>query len=310
MVRRADHPAAVVVGGVVETESSKDQVGFGWRPALATELFNRLEHFDFFEIVAENFFAAPRLQLNAMRALGRHMPLVVHGVGLGLASTIPVDEKRLKKMARLVDYIQPVFWSEHLAFVRAGGIEIGHLAAPPRSPQSVAGTIRNLERARKVVGSLPVMENIATLIDPPGSTISETSWITQIMIGSGCELLLDLHNLYANAQNFGFDAIDFLKQIPLEKIRCIHISGGQWIALDDERWPNERRLLDDHRHDVPKAVLVLLEEVAARARSPLTVILERDGDFPVIESILAQISQARVALARGRARQTKSMEAA
>ena len=61
------------------------------------------------------------------------------------------------------------------------------------------------------------MENIATLIEPPGSTLGEPEWIARIVAASGCGLLLDVQNFYANAVNFGFDPLRFLDAIPIEQ---------------------------------------------------------------------------------------------
>lgn len=63
-------------------------------------------------------------------------------------------------------------------------------------------------------------------------------------------------------------------------------------------------MLDDHLHDVPVAVYALLTEVASRARQPLTVILERDGAYPAMPVLLAQLQCARDALGAGRRRQS------
>jgi len=134
------------------------------------------------------------------------------------------------------------------------------------------------------------------LIDPPGSDRDEASWLGSIVRNSESRLLLDLHNLHANAVNFNFDARDFLTRIPCEKIATIHLAGGKWIGRN-----GAQRLLDDHLHDVPDPVYELLEEVAARTSQPLTVILERDGNFPSIESLLAQLNRARQAVSLGRA---------
>ena len=184
----------------------------------------------------------------------------------------------------MINDIEPEAWSEHLAFVRAGGIEIGHLAAPPRTAASVAGAARNIRIATAVVGSAPLMENIATLIDPPCSTRNEQSWIADILSAGGCGLLLDLHNIYANATNFGFDPLHFLAEIPLDRVGCIHIAGGRWIASPDA---SKRYWLDDHLHEVGDPVYDLIE-VAARAPQPLTMILERDGTYPPMPVLLAE----------------------
>jgi uncharacterized protein (UPF0276 family) len=137
------------------------------------------------------------------------------------------------------------------------------------------------------------------LIEPPCSTLSEQAWIADIASASGCGLLLDLHNLHANASNFGFDPLDFLSEIPLARVDCIHIAGGEWIAAPDGA---KQYLLDDHLHDVTEPVYDLLTEVAARVSQPLTVILERDGAYPPMPAMLTELDRARAALAAGRRR--------
>lgn len=283
----------------------RDRVGLGWRPDLATGILEHLDGIDLLEVIADDFFSAPRPQVRALKTLAAQVPVVLHGVSLGLASSAPVETKRLDQMALLMDQIRPEFWSEHLAFVRAGGIEIGHLAAPPRSPASVDATAANLRRAQTSVGAKPLVENIATLIDPPASTLTESAWLNAILSSSNCDLLLDLHNVLANGLNHGYDPFEFIRQIPSSRIAAIHIAGGKFIAAPD----GSQRLLDDHFHDVPDPVFDLLEETAAHAPGPLTVILERDGDYPSMDCLLAQISQARLALAKGRGRRTRLVEA-
>jgi uncharacterized protein (UPF0276 family) len=281
-----------------------DKIGLGWRANLAAGIFSHLDRIDLLEVIADDFFDAPRREIRALQTLAAQIPVVLHGVGMGLASTVPVETKRLEKIARLVEQVRPQFWSEHLAFVRGGGIEIGHLAAPPRTVDTVEGAAENLSRAAAVTGSKPVMENIATLIDPPGSTLSESAWISGILASSNCDLLLDLHNVYANGLNHGYDPNAFLRQIPRVRLRVIHIAGGKFISAPD----GSQRLLDDHLHDVPDPVFSLLEEAAALSPNPLTVILERDGAYPSMDCLLAQIDLARRALSRGRARRMVAEE--
>ena len=276
---------------------SPDLVGLGWRRELAAGIVAALDRIDVVEVIADDLFAAPRRELRAMRTLAGQVPVALHGVSLGLAAAVPVEARRLDAMARVVGAVEPRFWSEHLAFVRGGGVEIGHLAAPPRTAATVHGAARNLERARRVVGAMPLVENVATLIDPPASDRDEAAWIGEIVGASGAGLLLDLHNLHANARNFGFDASAALGRLPLDRVDMVHLAGGHWITARD----GQRRLLDDHRHDVPDPVYALLMELAARAAQPLTVLLERDGDYPALEHLLGELDRARAALARGRA---------
>ena len=279
---------------------SADRVGLGWRGELAAGIFAHLEHIDLLEIIADDHYRATARELRALRTLSAQVPITLHGVAMGLASTVPVATRRADGMARLLDTLQPESWSEHLAFVRAGGIEIGHLAAPPRTARSVAATIANIETVTKVTGSAPLLENIATLVAPPASTLDEAEWVTQIIVGSGAGLLVDLHNLYANALNFGDFPQHLLLRLPLHKVRAVHLSGGKWIPEPGSAPGGRMRLLDDHVHDVPDAVFDLLALLAQHAPQPLDVIIERDGEFPDFACLLSQLDRARAALARGR----------
>ncbi|QUV81112.1 DUF692 domain-containing protein [Chloracidobacterium sp. D] len=279
-------------------ETLPDRVGLGWRAPLAADILANLDRIEVVEVIADDYFDAPGRERQALRWLGRQVPLVLHGVSLGLASTAPADPVRLDHMARLIGEVEPWLWSEHLAFVRGGGVEVGHLAAPPRTAATIEGTARNLATARTIVGSNPLVENISTIIEPPGSALDEVTWLEGILAATENGLLLDLHNLYANACNFDFDPREAIARLPLERVGYIHLAGGKWVQAT--RFPG-RRLLDDHRHATPQPVFDLLAEVARRTARPLVVILERDGDYPPFAQLLDELDAARAALARGRA---------
>lgn len=281
-------------------EHTVDRVGLGWRGELAAGIFEHLAAIDVLEVIAEDWWHAGRREAAALADLARARPVMLHGVTLGLASCSPVAGWRLDRLARLVDRVQPEAWSEHLAFVRAGGVEIGHLAAPPRCAASVEGAVANVSRAAQVVGALPLLENVATLIEPPGSTLDEPAWVRQILAGTQAGGLLDLHNLYANAVNFRRDPQGLLLAMPLDRVAVVHIAGGCWF----EQPGAAPRWLDDHLHDVPDAIFALLETLARAVPQALTVVLERDGRYPDFGELLAQLQRARDALARGRAART------
>ena len=297
MAAAAAVAVAVVAAAVAASQgAARDRVGLGWRGELAAGILSNLAQIDVLEVIADDYYGTPRAGIAALRSLARQVPVSLHGVGMGLASTIPADPRRLHAMARLMRQVQAESWSEHLSFVRAGGVEIGHLAAPPRTPHSAAGAIANIALATRIVGSAPLMENIATLVQPPASTLDEAEWLAQIIHGAHVPLLLDLHNLYANAVNAGESPQELLLRLPLDRVGAVHLSGGHWIAAPD----GGQRLLDDHLHDVPPEVFALLTLLARQAPQPLTVIVERDGNYPSFEHVLDQLELARAALRAGR----------
>lgn len=305
----AEAVAAVAEDAGAEMKmSTQDRVGLGWRTELAAGIFAHQDQIDVVEVIAEDWFDAPRSKVSALRTLATNIPVQLHGTSAGLASAVPVEEKRLAKMARFVDQVQPEAWSEHLAFVRAGGCEIGHLASVPRNASTAADAAANIDRAQRIVGTFPMVENIATLIAPPASSLTEVEWLQQVTTMSGAPLLLDLHNLYTNAVNFESDpvtaALDALRNLPVERVGTVHIAGGRWLAAGHDI-PDERRWLDDHLHPVPDVVFSLLEELAALAPQPLTVILERDGAYPAMPDLLLELHVARAAMKRGRKRQLR-----
>jgi hypothetical protein len=150
-----------------------DRVGLTWHPRLAAAILAARERIDVVEVIPEGTFLESRATQRALRRLAREIPVAIHGVSLGLASTTAVDERRVGQFARLIDYVQPDCWSEHLAFVRAGGIELGHLAAPSRTETTIDATAVNIHRAASAIGAYPLVENVATIIDPPGSELDE-----------------------------------------------------------------------------------------------------------------------------------------
>lgn len=258
--------------------------GLGWRRELGAGILSHLDEIEVIEVLAEELFEASAAERRAFRFLATQVRVTLHGTSLGLASTEPVDERRLAKLARVIDWLEPASWSEHLAFVRGGGIEVGHLAAPPRNARTLAGLVRNVQRATAMAGSVPLLENIATLIDPPLSELSEAEWLAAVLRETPCDLLLDLHNLHANATNFRFDARAVLASLPGGRIGAIHLAGGRFIERG--------RLLDDHLHAVPEEVYALLSSVP---RGDIDVILERDGNYPPIDDLLIEIRRARSA---------------
>jgi uncharacterized protein (UPF0276 family) len=280
----------------------RDRVGIAWRPELAAGILSHVDEIDVVEVLLEEYIGASRKALQALRFLSAHVPVVYHGVTLGPASTHPVDPRRLERVARTLEALEVESWSEHLAFVRAAGIEIGHLAAPPRTIATIDGTVSNLHRLRGMTGLMPALENIATLVEPPGSTLSEPEWVSGIASEAHADLLIDLHNLLCNAHTTALDPERYLLGFPLERVTHVHLSGGHWIPepLRHAKGPGAMRLLDDHLHPVPPKVFSLLSRLASGTQRPLTVIIERDGNYPAFASLLCELRAARAALARGR----------
>jgi uncharacterized protein len=280
-------------------DRTHDRFGLTWHPGLAADIIRARDVIDVLEVIPDVAHRATNGDRHFLRTLAREIPVSLHGVSLGLASASRVDLWRLDDLARLVDEVRPESWSEHLAFVRAGGIELGHLAAPPRTEAVMEGLANNLRRARNIIGSVPALENVATLLDPPGSRCDEQTWLCDVLAATGVPLLLDLHNLCTNAVNLRYDAQTFIRALPLKRVSTVHIAGGTDAADPDT---GHALRIDDHRHPVSADVFDLLALVGELAPQPLTIVLERDGEFPPFAQLLSELECARQSLSAGRSR--------
>lgn len=296
----------VAAAAAVAVVAAKDRFGLGWRGPLAAGILSSLEQLDCLEIIAEQYAHLPPAQQRALQYLSRQIPISLHSVSLGLAGSTPAPLWRMERLARLSDELQAESVSEHLAFVRAApidkagtAIEIGHLAAPPRNAASIEQACQQIHALQRLCSRPLLVENIPSLITPLGSDLTEFQWLKHILQASGAPFLLDLENLYANAVNRGENPADHLRELPLAQVQTVHLSGGAWL---DIAWQTKthRRFLDDHRNDIAPEVFELLTLVAAQAPQNLTVIIERDGNYPTMDKLLEQLSQAKKAVARGR----------
>ncbi len=244
--------------------------------------------------MAEDFDPAMPIPAPIQVLRERGLAIVPHGVSLSLGSAAPPDPERLRALARLAKRFDAPLVSEHLAFVRGGGIEAGHLLPLPRTEEALELLVTNIKEAQKALPVPLALENIATLFDWPHAEMDEATFLTEILERSDALLLLDLENVYANCRNLGGEPARFLDRLPLERIAYVHVGGGV-----------DRAGLyhDTHAHPVPALVLQLLEELCARAVVP-GVLLERDDAFPTAAELNAELDAIAGAVALGNERRT------
>lgn len=254
-------------------------VGIGFRPQLATALLGAPERVDFVEVVAE----ACR-DVRARReaaAVAELWPVVPHGVKLSLGSADGIEPERAKELGELARELRAPMVSEHVSFVRAGGREIGHLTELPMTREAIRVVARNVAVLRRHLPDVPLLlENVArAFLWDEAATMSEGAFHHEIVRATGCELLLDVANLYANARNAGRDPVEVLSEFPLEHVRMVHVAGG---IVEDGFY------FDTHAHPVPAPIFDLVARVLA-VRPDAAIMLERDGSFDDLGAILGEV---------------------
>lgn len=260
-------------------------VGLGHRPELATDLLAAPHTVDFVEVVAESCFAQRALHREAV-ALSRRWPVLPHGVKLSLGSAEGIDDARAKRLGALTRELGAPLVSEHVSFTRGGDREIGHLTQLPRSREAVQVLARNVARARRFLPDVPLLlENVAFSFRWPDDEMDEASFYHEVVRATGCELLLDVGNLYANAVNEGLDPARVLAAYPLEHVAMLHVAGGVFEC---------GFYFDTHAHPISESVYALVEQI--RTRCPgLPILLERDAGFGPFAELAAEVSRLRAA---------------
>jgi uncharacterized protein (UPF0276 family) len=265
-------------------------LGIGWRPEICG-VIDRLDGLDFCEVIAESLRPGARggvevpVELAALRDRGT--AVVPHGISLSLGGAEPVDGRRIEHLAACARAVSAPLVSEHIAFVRAGGLEAGHLLPVPRSREALDVLSANITRTRSGLDVPLAVENIAALFDWPEDEFSEAEFLTEIVERTGVYLLLDIANVYANARNRGRDPRTELRRLPTERIAYCHIAGGH---------ESGGRYHDTHLHPIPAEVLALVTEFVHD--HPVPLMLERDGNYPSAHELLDELDAIANAAAR------------
>ncbi|HEY6594419.1 MAG TPA: DUF692 domain-containing protein [Asanoa sp.] len=253
-------------------------VGIGWRPEIAGFVAG-LPGLRFVEVVAESVRASGPMPPALADLRARDVTVVPHGVKLSLGGAEPVAADRVAHLAALAALFDAPLVSEHIAFVRAGGVEAGHLLPLPRTREAVDATVANVRRAQDGLPVPIALEPIAAVFDWPDDELDEADFITEILARSDALLLLDIANVYANARNRGGTPEALLDRLPLERVAYAHVAGGA---------ENEGIYHDTHLDPVSPAVLDLVAALSARRRPP-ALLLERDGAYPAAEVLRAEL---------------------
>lgn len=255
--------------------------GVSYRSAWRWEVIRHRESLGVVECIPDD--VAGDAGLRELELIRDAVPVILHGIGLSLGSAEGLDPARVRHVARIAEAVQPPWMSEHIAFTRAGGVEIGHLTPLPFTREAVATLAANTAELKAALPGLPfLLENIAYPFPLPGAEMTEAEFVRAVIEEADAGLLLDLENVHANAVNHGYHPIEYLESLPLERVVEVHLAGGLW---------NEGQYVDTHSRSVPEESWKLLEWLVPRT-GVRAVIIERDDDLPAFDDLLAEVRRA------------------
>ncbi len=283
-------------------------VGIGWRHPHYTAVLEQLPAVDFLEVHSENFFADGGAALAVLEQGRAQYPISLHGVGLSLGSAVGLDPWHLDRLANLVDRINPIRVSDHACFARGlfqgRVLHASDLLPIPFTSEALDVLCAHVDQVQSRLQRTLLVENLSAYIawEVPADEASwaETEFLNALSQRTGCQLLVDVNNIYVNALNAtrgvpGADALAVCRQwldaIDPHCVGEMHVAGHCHVqdAQGDV-------VIDDHGSRVCAAVWQLYQHAVARL-GPVPTLVEWDTDIPELAVLLGEADLARQILA-------------
>lgn len=234
---------------------------------------------DFFEIAPENWIGLGGRYARDLRALTERHCFVTHGLSLSIGGPAPLDIAFLQRLRKFLDSHQIATYSEHLSYTGDAG-HLYDLLPIPMTEAAADYVAARVGQVQDILGRRIALENVSTYA-APGSEMSELDFVCQVLEKADCDLLLDVNNIFVNSINHGFNAEDYLRSLPAQRIRYAHIAG-HFVEAEDLR-------IDTHGDAVCADVWALLRTAYAHFGT-FPTLLERDFNIPALPELLAEMS--------------------
>lgn len=173
---------------------------------------------------------------------------VIHSVGCAVGGSQSPSRDAVAALRRAAEELEAAWISEHLSFTEAAQrdelVHTGFMLPPLQTDAGVRQAVANIQR---LAAQLPVpllVETAVNYLKTRPEEMTDGAFVREVVLGSQCKLLLDLHNIWTNARN-GRQSVDaFLSTIPLEAVWEIHLAGGSeldgyWLDAHSDRAPDE-----------------------------------------------------------------------
>ena len=264
------------------------------KPFLGFGLGLRAEHYqdilerkpanvDWFEILSENYMIDGGKPLYFLDRIRQDYPMVMHGVSMSLGSTDELDYVYLKNLKTLIERVEPQWFSDHLCWTGVEQKNMHDLLPLPYTEEAVRHVADRVARVQDYMGRQMLIENLSSYITYCDDAMPEWEFLDAIAERADCYLLLDVNNIYVSSYNHRYDPVDYLEGVSPQRVWQHHLAGHT----------NDGNLIiDTHDQDVIDPVWTLYEETAKRF-GPVSTMIERDGNIPALDAVLAELDHAR-----------------
>jgi len=258
-------------------------VGVGFRKDFSDEFLsgNQLKP-DFIEVAPENWMGIGGYWKKVFKEATEKYPLFTHGLSLSVGSPDELDYTFLKGLKQFIQEYKPLVYSEHLSFSKSDNAHMYDLLPIPFTSDAVKHVALRVRQVQDYLQQRITIENVS-YYTPVAAEMSELEFISAVVQEADCDLLLDVNNVYVNAFNHQYNAQDFIRQLPLDRVKYIHMAGHTQVTED--------LIIDTHGEAIIDPVYQLFDYTIKLIQRDVPVLLERDFNIPELPELQHELDR-------------------
>lgn len=258
-------------------------IGLGFRRDIADEIIAGHFPIDFIELAPENWIEMGGFWQSQLEKAVEKYPVTCHGLSLSIGAPDAIDFDFLRKIKSFLNQYEIQYYTEHLSYSKCDNAHLYDLLPIPFREDAIYHIAHKIKQVQDFLERPLILENVS-YYTPVASEMDEATFIRSIVEESGCQLLLDINNVFVNAFNHNYDPYDFIQKMPLNQVAYIHMAGHTQV--------NEDTIIDTHGENIIDDVFQLLDFTLPKIKK-VPILLERDFNFPENEIIKKELLKIR-----------------
>lgn len=264
----------------MNTQSTLQGAGLGLRREFLDKLHTISNPpIDFLEVAPENWLHVGGRRQKLFQHYAERYPILCHGLSLSLGGPRPLDENLLTELKYFFETYNVPIYSEHLSFCSDNRGQLYDLLPMPFTLEAARYIAKRIREVQERLERTIAIENVSYYLQL-SHEMNEHEFLLTVLEEADCDLLLDVNNVYVNSINHGYNALDFIKTLPAEKIAYIHVAGHKQLA--------DNLIVDTHGSDVIDPVWDLLS-FTYQQFGHIPTLLERDNAIPPLEQLFEEM---------------------
>jgi uncharacterized protein (UPF0276 family) len=262
--------------------NNNQYTGLGFRKDFAEDLItSEVLKPSFIEMAPENWIGMGGYWKKQLDKAAEKFPITCHGLSLSIGSPDEIDVEFVKQVKKFLKQYNVKIYSEHLSYSKCDNAHLYDLLPIPFRKDAVKHIVERIKTVQDILEQPLVLENVS-YYTPVAAEMKEHEFISAIVNESGCNMLLDINNVYVNSFNHKYDTKEFLHKLPLDKVAYIHMAGHEQVS--------DTLIIDTHGQAVIDPVFELFE-YAIDLVKPVPVLLERDFNIPELSELQGELTR-------------------